>query len=626
MAGMGDSLLRRFKRLSAGLWFPGSGRRLFVMLSLLFIGLASVFSYLFFSVMRFSKFEYALLVLWLFFCMMAVALLSYFLWLSTIRHYHILRKKTEKALLNLASIVESSEDAIFGKTMKGTITSWNRGAERIYGYRADEIIGCPIHMLVPPDRIEEVGQLFERLTRGETITQFETKHVRKDGIVIDVSTTLSPIIDSRGRVIGISTIARNITERRRIEVQRREQAWALAQSNLQLERREKITRSLLEDQKRSLQEVNERLEALSQLKDEFVATASHELRTPLTAIREGISLVHDKILGPINKEQEEFLDAVDQNITRLTELIDNILDLAKIEAGRLILVRRRVALANLIRTSIENYRTMAGQRTLRMEFSEVPDVFADPNRVLQVLWNLFSNAVKFTKEDGTVTFRLAARDGAVSITVSDDGTGISAEDRPKLFKKFSQVGEKYTHGTGLGLALCKEIVQLHRGEIRVDSELGRGSDFTFTLPAYSKDLALQTCFSEQLEAMKHAGRNSLGMIVFDATAILSGREERSQGRLETVVDIFRRNLYPSDAVFGIDPAWVVVIAASDAKGLRTVVKRLSVSLDDWMETLFDKPVIGSKQFGTAVYPSDGQDAQALFESARDSISTEVQRA
>ncbi len=545
------------------------------------------------------------------------------------------RKTAEQALLYLSSIVKSSEDAILGKTLKGIITSWNKGAERMYGYTAEEIIGSPASRIVPLEYLSEVDPILERLAQGEVIEQFETKRLCKDGTVIDVSITLSPILDPAGKVVGASAIARNITERKKLETQKKEQAQALEKSNLQLARREKIMKSLLEDlqasktlleeQKRSLQEVNERLESLGKLKDEFVATASHELRTPLTVIREGISLIHDRILGPINEEQYEFLTAVDENIDRLTGLIDNILDLAKIEAGRLALVRKRVSVGNLIQSSIENYQNAAGKRKIRVEIAQVPDVFADPNRILQVLWNLFSNAVKFTKDNGTIIFKVENQpDGFVAVSIEDNGVGITKEDLPKLFQKFSQVGKKLSHGTGLGLALCKEITELHKGNIWATTELGRRSQFIFNLPVYTKEFVLEQCFEEQFEIAKRSGKQTFGMLVFNAASFLPERQEDSSAghvkRLEQIVDFFRRGVYSSDSVVAIEPSWIVVIAATDMKGFRSMADRLSSMLDDWAETLIDKPASFSKDFGIAVYPADGKGVFNLFEAAKSSLS------
>ncbi len=546
-----------------------------------------------------------------------------------------LREIAEEARLHLSNIVKSSEEAIIGTTLEAIVISWNKGAERIYGYTASEMVGHSLNAIVPKDRYHEVLWNMNRMAHGEALVQFETKRVRKDGVEIDVAATISPIIDDKKNVIGASTIVRDITERKKLEAQRIAQAQALEQSNIQLARREKIMRSLLEDlqasknkleeQKRSLQEANQRLESLSKLKDEFVSTASHELRTPLTAIREGISLIHDRVLGPINDEQYEFLSAVDENIDRLTELINNILDLAKIEAGRLVLSRKKVALEDLIRSSVESCKTLAGKRELRVEIDKVPEVFVDSNRVLQVLWNLFSNAIKFTDEvKGQIIFKLEkGEDGFVTVSVRDNGVGIAKEDLPKLFKKFSQVGEKMFHGTGLGLALCKEIVQLHHGDIWAVTDTDRGSEFKLTLPVYSTDFVLQESFAEHLDMAKRIGRQTIGVIAFNASKFIPGRPEDSAAsrskRLEQMADFFRKNVYPSDTVLTIDSEWILVLGIIETQGIVPMIQRLSLALEDWTETLADKPAAFSNDFGFSMYPQDGGDIRNLFETAKNSI-------
>jgi PAS domain S-box-containing protein len=555
---------------------------------------------------------------------LAIALILFIVWLQMIRRYHRVRRKAEQVLLNLASVVQSSEDAIYGKSRDGILTSWNRGAERLFGYVADEIVGRPELELIPVTRRKEMAGLAERLSRGETIEQHEIQFQRKDGTLVDVSLNVSPIFTGQV-VVGSSTVARDITRVRAFSLQREEYAKALEKSNQQLARRELIMRSLLEDlhaskkkledQKRSLQEANARLESLNRLKDEFVSMASHELRTPLTAIREGISLVYDRVLGPINGEQEEFLRAVDQNIDRLTELINNILDLSKIEAGRLAFSKRRLSLVEIVRSVVENYRMRGGGRRIVADLGSVPDVFADPNRVTQVIWNLLSNAVKFTADDGAITFSVEKRDSMVAVSVEDNGIGIASEDMPKLFQKFSQVGPQFPRGTGLGLALCKQIVELQGGTISVRSVPGRGSTFTFTLPVYETFAAMEQHFAEQLETARRAGRDFCGLLVWDAWSIPGAAGSGSGGRvaLEERADRVRQIVYPSDAVLSVEPRWIAVIGSVDARGFRAMQRRLWTALSGRPFS----PGEGQEPagFGTAFYPQDAADVQGLFSKA-----------
>jgi len=245
-----------------------------------------------------------------------------------------------------------------------------------------------------------------------------------------------------------------------------------------------------------------------------VSIVSHELRTPLVSVKGALDLVLDATLGPINDEQHEYLDIVQGNVNRLSELITTILDVSKIESGRLSLVRQRMDVPQLIEASLKSYKGLSGSRTFTADLAPVPAVFADPSRILQVVSNLLTNAVKFTPEQGTITVAVAPQDGMVAVSVQDTGVGIAEGDLPKLFQKFSQVGEKEAKrtGTGLGLVLCKQLIELHRGTIAVSSELGKGTRFTFTLPPYTTPFVLQESLEELLEAAKRTQQDAVAVI------------------------------------------------------------------------------------------------------------------
>ncbi len=362
---------------------------------------------------------------------------------------------------------------------------------------------------------------------------------------------------------------------------------------------------------RNLEEANARLKALSALKDEFVANISHELRTPLATIREGISLVLDEVAGPASDEQRQFLAIARKDAERLSALIDNLLDLSKIEAGKVTLARRRVDLLELVRQTCQSCRRIAGTRRLVCEERSVPPVFADPDRILQVLTNLVSNAVKFTAEEGTVTCRLEARDGAVAVSVQDDGVGIAPDDVPHLFKKFSQVGtsDGRPKGTGLGLALCKELVECHSGTIAVTSAPGKGSTFTLTLPLYTATGALEEHFAELARAARQGDVDTVGLIALDGRPCCEHRPTVQQGHpprdLGHLAELIRQHVHRKDVVLTVEPHWVVILTLTDGAGIQAAVRRLRsvVGLD------------GDVPFGAALYPADGQDVHALLAKA-----------
>jgi signal transduction histidine kinase len=239
---------------------------------------------------------------------------------------------------------------------------------------------------------------------------------------------------------------------------------------------------------RELKESNRKLQEMYEIKSNFTSMVSHELRTPLTAIKEGIGLVLDGASGGVSDKQKEFLLLAQRNVDRLKRLIDDILDFAKLESKRMKFFFKEGALAETIDEVCRAQRVVAEERGLSLttEFSgEVPRIAFDGDRISQVLVNLISNAIKFTEKGGIrVSLTVSADQQFAVMTVSDTGPGIKQEDIPKLFQKFQQLdaANRKPGGTGLGLALCREIIEAHGGSVRVESEYGRGSAFIVTLP------------------------------------------------------------------------------------------------------------------------------------------------
>ncbi|MBI3011066.1 MAG: CHASE domain-containing protein [Candidatus Omnitrophica bacterium] len=379
-------------------------------------------------------------------------------------------------------------------------------------------------------------------------------------------------------------------------------------------------KSDLEGKAVALEMANARFRALSVLKDEFVAKVSHELRTPLTSIKEGLSLLIDNALGETNAEQQDFLKIMDADVDRLAALINNMLDVSKIEAGRMRLTRVRVDLHELIDSLVRSSRPILGSRTIRHGLQPVPPVFVDRERTLQVLTNLLSNALKYTPDDGSITIRLRQADGMVSVAVVDAGCGIAPEDLPKIFQKFSQVGPQgdgRPRGTGLGLVLCKELAELHGGRIDVASELGRGTTFTVWLPMYTDRFALSASLQELLSHEGLGNEQGVGVLAIQAKALLDAERDEAQRQpsLQRVADDIRRHLHRGDIVLPIDPSWVLVLAVTEPRHLPAIAKRLQEKVRD-----------GDRlQWGGAVYPADGADATALFERAAQRVTQGLDR-
>jgi PAS domain S-box-containing protein len=372
------------------------------------------------------------------------------------------RRHAEQALFRLAAIVESSEDAIVGKTPTGIVTSWNPAAERIFGWPAGEVVGRSITVIVPADRLEEEAEFLRRLARGERIDHYETVRVRKDGRRIDVSVSLSPVRDSRGRIIGASKIARDITERTRAEAERA---------------------SLLRREQAARQEA----EVASRLKDEFLATLSHELRTPMNAIFGWARMLRTGAVGPDRVDRA--LEAIERNSRVQIQLIADLLDVSRIITGRIRLTIRPLDLAPVIGAAVDSVRPSALAKGVKLESVCAPDagpVTGDPDRLQQVFWNLLINAIKFTPRGGHVEIRLERAASKVLVTVTDTGVGINPELLSHVFERFRQGDSSITRaygGLGLGLAIVRHLVELHGGSVRAESRgEGQGARFTVSLP------------------------------------------------------------------------------------------------------------------------------------------------
>jgi PAS domain S-box-containing protein len=379
------------------------------------------------------------------------------------------QKHADQLKARLAAVVESSDDAIISKNLNGIIATWNAGAQRTFGYTADEAIGQPVLMLIPPDRAHEEEEILSRLRRGQHIEHYETERVCKDGVRIHVSLTVSPIKDSNGVVIGASKIARDITERRRAEEALRHAA----------EEREELL-----DAERAARSEAERV---SLMKDEFLATLSHELRTPLNAILGWAQVLVLEKSDPADVQRG--LDAIQRNARAQTQLIEDLLDMSRIISGKVRLDVQWTDLAGIIDAALDSVRPSAeakGIRIRRILDPKAGPVSGDPTRLQQVVWNLLTNAIKFTPKGGSVDVLLERVNSHVEITIHDSGMGIEPEFLPLVFERFRQADSSSTRsfgGLGLGLSIVKNLVELHGGSIRAKSAgAGQGATFIVSLP------------------------------------------------------------------------------------------------------------------------------------------------
>lgn len=403
----------------------------------------------------------------------------------------------EKALTGwLEAIIESADDAIISKTLDGILTSWNKAAEHIFGYDADEAIGQSVLMLIPSHLQGEEAMILSKIRAGQRIEHYETKRVAKDGRLIDVSLTVSPIKNADGKIIGASKILRDITRQKQIEEER--------DALLKLER-----------------DAREQAEIASRAKDEFLGLLSHELRTPLNSI-----LGWTRILSGHNLDEAaaaQALETIDRNAKLQARLIDDMLDVSRIISGKLRLDAQPVDLTSVINAAVETLRPAAEAKHIHMRVSldfGTGTVLGDPVRLQQVIWNLVSNAVKFVPREGNVKVSLSRVDSQVEVSVSDSGPGIEEDFLPYVFDRFRQAdsatNKKYA-GLGLGLSIVRHLVELHGGTVEAaNGTEGTGAVFTVRLPV----MAISRSF-DQLSRQADAAA-AAGQLAFDSPPDLSG--------------------------------------------------------------------------------------------------------
>jgi PAS domain S-box-containing protein len=390
------------------------------------------------------------------------------------------QKQTREALRQTEetsrTILESIEDGYYEIDLEGRFTRITEPTARIFRLQREEVIGKRMRELTDDATVDRLAAVYNQVREtGVALKQHEYTVTDRDGETRYLEASASLIRDAKGEPLGFRGIVRDTTERKRAE--------------------------------QELREAKRVAEEASRAKGAFLATVSHELRTPLTSVL-GFAKLIKKRLGDVivpalagaDPKVERAVKQVGENVDiivaegeRLTALINDVLDLAKIESGKVEWHMQPVAVGEIVQRAIAATTSLSGAKGLqiRTEIEEIlPTVVADPDRLIQVVINLLSNAIKFT-DTGSIKCRAQKVDGAIEVTVTDTGAGISPEDQPKVFEQFVQVGDTLTNkpkGTGLGLPICKQIVEHHGGRIWVDSEVGKGSTFAFTLPL-ARDVA-----------------------------------------------------------------------------------------------------------------------------------------
>src|SRR5262249_44517283 len=365
------------------------------------------------------------------------------------------RRSAERAVRRLAAIVESSDDAIVSKDLNGIVTSWNRAAEQMFGYSAAEMIGKSIRIIVPADRQSEEDTVLALIRRGDKVDHYETIRRKKDGTLFPVSLTVSPIRAEDGTVVGASTIARDVTDRKGAEAER---ARLLAE-----------------------------LQNAARLKDEFLATLSHELRTPLNAILGYARMMRSGILAA--EKQARAVDIIERNASSLTQIVEDVLDVSRIISGKLRLEIQPLDLGTVVRDAGATALPAAQAKGIQIDVAldtRGTEFSGDPERLRQGGWNLMANPVKVAGAGGTSHRRACRRHDDTERAVKDSGIGISPEFLPHMFERFRQAdagANRERGGLGLGLGIARQLIEMHGGTIHAESAgKNQGSTFRVRLP------------------------------------------------------------------------------------------------------------------------------------------------
>jgi PAS domain S-box-containing protein len=356
-------------------------------------------------------------------------------------------------------LVESVRDyAIFALDPDGNVLSWNAGAQRLKGYTRDEIVGRHFSTFYPPEDLAKPAWELEVATRDGRVED-EGWRLRKDGTRFWANVVITALRDESGTLVGFAKVTRDLTERRQAEFRAVEAARRIAEA-----------------------------EAANRTKSEFLAAMSHELRTPLNAIGGYVELMAMGLGGPVTEEQQGYLDKVQRSQRHLLQIISDLLNFSRIEAGQIEYEIAPVRLRESIATVGAMLEPQSIEKEVELVLGPCPEglaALADQVKVEQIILNLCSNAVKFTEAGGRVEVRCEGYGGFVAVAVSDTGVGIAPEDADHVFEPFVQLGRGLTsghEGTGLGLAISRDLARAMHGDLTVRSEVGKGSTFTLTLP------------------------------------------------------------------------------------------------------------------------------------------------
>ena len=371
----------------------------------------------------------------------------------------------------LAAIIHSSDDAIISKTLDGVVSSWNEGARRIFGYTAEEMIGQSIMRLIPQDRLDEEPAILERLKRGERVDHFETRRLSKNGVLLDISLTISPIRDKSGRIIGASKIARNITDQKEAE--------RIINEGKELFRRE--LEQTVQERTRELAESNAHLAKSNKELEQFAYIASHDLQEPLRKIHVFSELLEDGLQqGADCATLQKHLQKVKNASIRMSTLIKDVLEYSRLSNE---MVFMPVDLNEVVREVLTEFDLWVAEKKAIITVDPLPVVTGMASQFRQLFRNLIGNGLKFSRQSPRIVISYEKIGSFAEISFQDNGIGFEQAHADKIFDIFQRLNSQDKFGgSGIGLALCKKIVENHQGSITATSTPGAGTTFKVMLP------------------------------------------------------------------------------------------------------------------------------------------------
>ena len=551
-----------------------------------------------------------------------------------------LRGSREKILQTskyLQSVISNMADSLIVLDRKGAVNMANPAFLKLLSYSEEEVIGKHLaDFIVEKEAVLSVD-LFKRLLKERSIYNLDFNLLDKNKERIPSSLNLSVLRDTVGKIVCVIVIARDMRQINELFANEKEARLKLQDFSDNLEKKvnertqelftaQEATLNILDDLEKArgeLEQSNAELRKLDKLKSDFVSTVSHELRTPLSISKEGVSLIIDGVLGQINEEQMRVLSIARDNIDRLARIIDGLLDISKIEAGKIELKKRLVNIVSIARQVLNSFELITKEKGIELKLdSSEPEVsvYVDPDRMIQILTNLVGNASKFT-EKGYIEIAIRQKEEIVECCISDTGIGIAEENIPKVFGKFEQFGRVSgpgAKGTGLGLAITKAFVEMHKGRIWVESKFGEGTKFIFTLPHKPIKAMFRDFVSDNVkDAIKRHGKVTLvtvSIVNFDKIK-QEFAPDQLKGILSGMEEVLRIKVHSTkDFVLKDTGELAVILTECEKQDAIKVKERLSQSLDEFLisQNVQEKIVL---KLGCATYPDEADNEDVLIQKA-----------